>query len=60
MVRVTVDVDEREFMNALRARGNERVQQFVRQLLLIDYDQTLLEDCADMLLRELEQRASKR
>ncbi|NJN52424.1 MAG: hypothetical protein HC809_12380 [Gammaproteobacteria bacterium] len=58
MIQVHAQVEEREFMAALRAEGPERVQRFILQLLLLKDDQTLLEDCADMLLRELEQRAA--
>ena len=58
MVRLTTQIDDRELIAALHAEGHERIKRFIRQLLLFENDSVLLEDCADMLLEELERRAA--
>ncbi len=58
MIRFTTQVEERELVAAVHATGRDRVKRFIRQLLLYKDDQILLEECADMVLEELERRAS--
>ncbi len=58
MVSITTEVDDRELVEALHALGRDRVQRFIRMLLLYKDDQLLLEECADMILEELERRAT--
>ncbi len=60
MIDVKARVDERALVAALHALGPEHIMRFVRELLIAEDDQALLEDCADMLLKELERRASGR
>jgi hypothetical protein len=59
MIRLLTHVDEGDVIAALHAEGHERIKRFVRQLLLYENDPVLLEDCADMLLEELERRAPR-
>ena len=58
MVRITTEVDDRELVRAVHALGRDRVRRFIRLLLLYKDDQILLEECADMILEELERRAT--
>ena len=58
MIRLTTQVEDRELVAAIHALGRDRVKRFVRLLLLYKDDQLLLEECADMVLEELERRAS--
>lgn len=58
MVRITTEVDDRELVRAVHAMGRERVRRVIRMLLLYKDDQLLLEECADMILEELERRAT--
>jgi len=58
MIRFTTQVEERELVAAVHALGRDRVKRFIRLMLLYKDDQTLLEECADMVLEELERRAS--
>jgi hypothetical protein len=58
MIRLSTDVDERAIAAAVHAQGRERVKRLVRLLVLYRDDPMLLEECADMLLEELERRAS--
>jgi hypothetical protein len=58
MIRFTTQVEERELVAALHAQGRDRVKRFIRLMLLYKDDQALLEECADMVLEELERRAS--
>jgi hypothetical protein len=58
MIRFTTQVEERELVAAIHALGRDRVKRVVRLLLLYKDDQLLLEECADMVLEELERRAS--
>lgn len=60
MIRLNAQVDEREFIAALHAAGHDRIKRFIRQLLLFEDDSVLLEDCADMVLEELERRSGPR
>jgi len=47
-----------EIVSAVHALGRERVRRLIRLLLLYRDDQQLLEESADMILKELEKRAS--
>ena len=58
MIRLTTQVEDRELVAAIHALGRDRVKRFVRLMLLYKDDQLLLEECADMVLEELERRAS--
>jgi hypothetical protein len=58
MIRFTTQVEERELVAAVHALGREHVKRFIRLMLLYKDDQVLLEECADMVLEELERRAS--
>lgn len=58
MIRVTTQLDDRDLVAAVHALGRERVKRVIQMLLLFRDDQTLLEECADMILLELERRAS--
>jgi hypothetical protein len=58
MIRFTTQVEERELVAAVHALGRDRVKRFIRLMLLYKDDQALLEECADMVLEELERRAS--
>src|SRR5262245_25019010 len=58
MIRVTTQLDDRDLVAAVHALGRERVKRVIQMLLLYRDDQALLEECADMILRELERRAS--
>jgi hypothetical protein len=58
MIRFTTQVEDRELVAAVHGLGRERVKRFIRLLLLYKDDQALLEECADMVLEELERRAS--
>jgi hypothetical protein len=58
MIRLATQVEDRELVAAIHALGRDRVKRFVRLLLLYKDDQLLLEECADMVLEELERRAS--
>ena len=58
MVRLTMQIEDRELIAALHGEGHEHIKRFIRQLLLFENDPVLLEDCADMLLEELERRAA--
>ena len=60
MIRLATQIEERELVAAIHALGRDRVKRFVRMLLLYKDDQLLLEECADMVLEELERRASER
>jgi hypothetical protein len=60
MIRLATQVEDRELVAAIHALGRDRVKRFVRLLLLYKDDQLLLEECADMILEELERRASNR
>ena len=60
MIEVTAQIDERQVMSALHILGPQHVKRFILELLRTEDDQTLLEDCADLLLKELERRASGR
>jgi hypothetical protein len=59
MIRLTTEVDDKELVAAVHAQGRERVKRFLRLLLLHRDDQLLLEECADMILEELERRATQ-
>lgn len=59
MIRLTTEVDDKELVAAVHAQGRERVKRFLRLLLLHKDDQLLLEECADMILEELERRATQ-
>jgi hypothetical protein len=58
MIRFTTQVEDRELVAAVHALGRDHVKRVVRLLLLYKDDQLLLEECADMVLAELERRAS--
>ena len=58
MIRLTTQVEDRELVAAIHALGRDRVKRFVRLMLLYKDDQLLLEERADMVLEELERRAS--
>lgn len=58
MIRFTTQVEERELVAAVHALGRDKVKRFIRLMLLYKDDQALLEECADMVLEELERRAS--
>ena len=58
MIRVTTQMDDRDIVAAVHALGRERVKRLVQMLLLYRDDQALLEECADMILEELERRAT--
>jgi len=58
MIRVTTQLDDRDLVAAVHALGRERVKRVIQMLLLFRDDQTLLEECADMILLELERRAT--
>ncbi len=60
MLRLISHTDEREIIAALHALGRDHVKKFVRQLMLYEDDPLLLEECADLVLAELEQRAMRR
>ena len=57
MIRITAEANEREVVAALHQLGRDRVKRFIRLLLLYQDDPILLEECADMVLAELERRA---
>ena len=57
MIRITAEANEREIVAALHQMGRDRVKRFIRLLLLYRDDPILLEECADMVLAELERRA---
>lgn len=58
MIRIVTQVDDMEIVAAVHALGRERVRRLIRLLLLYRDDQQLLEESADMILKELEKRAS--
>jgi hypothetical protein len=58
MIRFMTQVEERELVAAIHGLGREHVKRFTRMLLLYKDDQLLLEEIADMVLEELERRAS--
>jgi hypothetical protein len=58
MIRVTTQLDDRDLVAAVHALGRERVKRVIQMLLLFRDDQALLEECADMILLELERRAT--
>lgn len=58
MIRFTTQVEDRELVAAVHALGRDQVKRVVRMLLLYKDDQLLLEECADMVLEELERRAA--
>ncbi len=60
MIRIVTQVDDMEIVAAVHALGRERVSRLIRLLLLYKDDQKLLEDSADMILQELERRASRK
>jgi hypothetical protein len=60
MIRLTTQVEDRELVAAIHALGRDRVKRFLRLMLLYKDDQLLLEEFADMVLEELERRASSR
>ena len=60
MIRIVTQVDDMESVAAVHALGRERVSRLIRLLLLYKDDQKLLEDSADMILQELERRASRK
>jgi hypothetical protein len=60
MIRLTTQVDDRELVAAIHALGRDRVKRFLRLMLLYKDDQLLLEEFADMVLEELERRASSK
>ena len=60
MIRLATQIEDRELVAAIHALGRDHVKRFVRMLLLYKDDQLLLEECADMVLEELERRASER
>jgi len=53
-----MQIDDRELIAALHSEGHDRIKRFVRQLMLFENDSVLLEECADMMLEELERRAA--
>ncbi len=57
MLRLNTDVDERALAAAAHAQGREYVLRLVQLLVLYGDEPQLLEDCADLLLAELERRA---
>ncbi len=60
MIRLTTQVEDRELVAAIHALGRDRVKRFLRLMLLYKDDQLLLEEFADMVLEELERRASSK
>ena len=56
-MRRLTQLDYKEMAAAFHAEGERSVKMFVRYLLMYMGSQRLLEECADMLLEELENRA---
>ena len=58
MIRITTTLDAKEIVAALHAQNRATLLEFTRDLLVSNPDSTLLEEVADLLLAELERRAS--
>ncbi len=58
MIRITTSLDTKEILQALQAQPREVLLNFTEQLLTGQQDATLLEEIADIVLAELERRAS--
>ncbi len=56
-MRRLTQLDYKEMAATVHAEGERSVKTFVRYLLMYMGSQRLLEECADMLLEELENRA---
>jgi len=58
MIRIATRLESSEIIRALHAQPRDVLLEFARDLLVGYKDATLLEDLADMVLAELERRAS--
>lgn len=58
MIRITTSLDAKEIVKALQSQPREVLLNFTEQLLTGHQDATLLEEVADIVLAELERRAS--
>lgn len=58
MIRITTSLDAQEIIRALHSQPRDTLLQFAEQLLTTCPDATLLEEVADVVLAELERRAS--
>lgn len=56
-MQIVTQVEDRQIIAALHAEGHERIKRFILALLRYEDDPILLEDCADLVLGELERRA---
>ena len=57
-MRRLTQLDYKDMAAAVHAEGEQSVKTFVRYLLMYKGNQRLLEECADMILEELERRAT--
>lgn len=58
MIRITTSLSAAEIVKALQAQPREVLLEVTKNLLVTHRDSTLLEEVADMVLAELERRAS--
>ena len=58
MIRITTSLSAAEIVKALQAQPREVLLDVTKNLLITHRDSTLLEEVADMVLAELERRAS--
>jgi len=58
MIRITTSLEAKEIVAALHAQPREQLLQFAQELLTTLPDSTMLEEVADLVLAELERRAS--
>lgn len=58
MIRITTSLEAEEIIKALQSLPRDSFLEFTRDLLVNHRDSELLEEVADMVLAELERRAS--
>lgn len=58
MIRITTTLDSKEILQALQSQPRDVLLEFTEELLITYRDSSLLEEVADMVLAELERRAS--
>ena len=58
MIRITTSLDAKEIIQALQGQPREVLLDFTQELLTSYRDASLLEEVADIVLAELERRAS--
>ena len=58
MIRITTSLDSKEIIKALQSQPRDVLLDFTQELLTGYRDATLLEEVADIVLAELERRAS--